>query len=100
VGTPVSVEEDHHETLPARAAVAGDGRRLRSLVHFRVTFINQSIVNCAATATYLRRSGDSALNGSNHFTIIQFDPTELLIYIWNSTQSQTMDIPFALIVAC
>jgi hypothetical protein len=57
-------------------------------------------LNCAATANYLRGSGDSALNVSNHFTIIQFDPTELLVYIWNSTQSQTMDIPFALIVAC
>jgi hypothetical protein len=67
--------------------------------NFRVTF-NQSTVNCAATANYLRRSGDSALNVSNYFTIIQFDPTELLVYIWNSTQSQTLDIPFALIVAC
>jgi hypothetical protein len=67
--------------------------------NFRVTF-NQPIANCAATANDLRRSGDSALNVSNHFTISQFDPTELLVYIWNSTQSQTMDIPFALIVAC
>jgi hypothetical protein len=67
--------------------------------NFSVTF-NQSIVNCAATANYLRRSGDSALNVSNHFTIIQFDPTELLVYIWNSTQNQTMDIPFALILVC
>jgi hypothetical protein len=67
--------------------------------NFSVTF-NQSIVNCAATANYLRRTGDAALNVSNHFTIIQFQPTELLVYIWNSTQSQTMDIPFALIVAC
>jgi hypothetical protein len=66
---------------------------------FSVTF-NQSIVNCAATANYLRRSGDSALNVSNHFTIIQFQPTELQIYVWNSTQNQTMDIPFALIVVC
>jgi hypothetical protein len=66
---------------------------------FSVTF-NQSIVNRAATANYLRRGGDSALNVSNHFTIIQFDPTELLVYIWNSTQNQTVDIPFALIVAC
>ena len=32
--------------------------------------------------------------------LIQFDPTELLVYIWNSTQNQTTDIPFALIVAC
>lgn len=66
---------------------------------FSVTF-NQSIVNCAATANYLRRGGDSALNVSNHFLIIQFQPTELQVYIWNSTQNQTMDIPFALIVAC
>ena len=66
---------------------------------FSVTF-NQSIVNCAATANYLRRSGDPALNVSNHFLIIQFQPTELQVYIWNSTQNQTMDIPFALIVAC
>ena len=34
------------------------------------------------------------------FLIIQFQPTELQVYIWNSTQNQTMDIPFALIVAC
>ena len=66
---------------------------------FSVRF-NQSIVNCAATANYLRRSGDSALNVSNHFTIIQFQPTELQIYIWNSTLGQTVDIPFALIVVC
>lgn len=66
---------------------------------FRVTF-NQSIVNCAATANYLRRGGDSALNVSNHFTIIQFQPTELMVYIFNSTLNQTVDIPFALIVAC
>jgi hypothetical protein len=66
---------------------------------FRVTF-NQSIVNCAATANYLRGFSDSALNVSNHFTIIQFDPTELRVYIWNSALNQTMDIPFALIVAC
>ena len=66
---------------------------------FSVTF-NRSIVNCAATANYLRRVGDSALNVSNHFTIIQFEPTVLQIYIWNSTQNQTMDIPFSLIVAC
>lgn len=66
---------------------------------FSVTF-NQSIVNCAATANYLRRTGDTALNVSNHFTIIQFNPTVLQIYIWNSTLNQSMDIPFALIVAC
>jgi hypothetical protein len=66
---------------------------------FHVTF-NQSIVNCAATANYRRRGGDSALNVSNHFLIIQFQPTELEVYIWNSTKNQTMDIPFALIVAC
>ena len=67
--------------------------------NFSVTF-NQSIVNCAASANYLRGSGDGALNVSNHFTIIQFQPTELRIYIWNSALSQTMDIPFALIVVC
>ena len=67
--------------------------------NFRVTF-NQSIVNCAATANYLRGSGDGALNVSNHFVIIQFEPTELRVYIWNSTLNETMDIPFALIVAC
>ena len=38
--------------------------------NFRVTF-NRSIVNCAATANYLRRAMDSALNVSNHFTIIR-----------------------------
>jgi hypothetical protein len=67
--------------------------------NFSVTF-NQSIVNCAATANYLRRSGDPALNTANHFTIIQFDPTELRVYITSSTLDQLMDIPFALIVAC
>jgi hypothetical protein len=66
---------------------------------FRVTF-NQSIVSCAATANYLRRSGDAALNVENHFTIIQFDPTVFQVYIWNSGLNQTADIPFALIVAC
>ena len=66
---------------------------------FSVTF-SQSIVSCAATANYLRRTGDGALNVANHFTIIQFNPNELQIYIWNSTLNQTMDIPFALIVAC
>ena len=66
---------------------------------FRVTF-NRSIVNCAATANYLRRSDDSALNVSNHFTILQFEPQAFQVYIWNSALDQTMDIPFALIVAC
>ena len=66
---------------------------------FRVTF-NQSIVNCAATANYLRAFSDGSLNVANHFTIIQFDPTELRMYIWNSSLNQAMDIPFALIVAC
>jgi hypothetical protein len=84
-------------TLRGGAGVVASSRT--SSGNFRVTF-NQSIVNCAATANYLRNSNDSALNVSNHFTIIQFDPTVLQVYIWNSTQSQTMDIPFALIVAC
>lgn len=67
--------------------------------YFSVTF-NQSIVNCAATANSLTRTGDTAFNVSNHFTIIQQEPTELFVQIWNSTLNQFMDIPFALIVAC
>ena len=67
--------------------------------YFSVTF-NQSIVNCAATANYLTRSGDAASNVSNHLTIIQSEPTKLFVQIWNSTLNQFMDIPFALIVAC
>ena len=66
--------------------------------YFSVTF-NQSIVNCAATANSLHRSGDTPFNVSNHFTIMQ-EPTKLFVQIWNSTQNQFMDIPFALIVAC
>ena len=66
---------------------------------FRVTF-NQSIVNCAATANYLRAFSDSSLNVENHFTIIQLDPTELRVFIWNSYLNQAVDIPFSLIVAC
>ena len=84
-------------TLRGGSGVVASSRD--SLGDFRVTF-NQSIVNCAATANYLRSVGDSGLNTSNHFTIIQFDPTELLVDIWNSTLNQEMDIPFALIVAC
>ena len=61
---------------------------------------NQSIVNCAATASYLRESGDGALNVENHLTIIQFDPTEFRIYILNSVLNHTVNIPFGLIVVC
>jgi hypothetical protein len=84
-------------TLRGGSGVVASSRD--SIGDFRVTF-NQSIVNCAATANYLRRGGDSALNVSNHFTILQFEPTELLVDIWNSSLNQEMDIPFALIVAC
>lgn len=84
-------------TLRGGSGVVASSRT--SSGNFGVTF-NQSIVNCAATANYLRRSGDGALNVENHFTIIQFDPNEFRVYIWNSGLNQTADIPFALIVAC
>ena len=84
-------------TLRGGAGVVASSRT--SSGNFRVTF-NQSIVNCAATADYLRGSGDGALNVENHFTIIQFDPNEFRVYIFNSGLNQTADIPFALIVAC
>lgn len=67
--------------------------------NFSVTF-NQSVTNCAAMASYLRESGDVSWNVSNHFAITRTSATELRIYIWNSSINQSMDIPFALIVAC
>ena len=66
---------------------------------FSVTF-NQSVVNCAAVAEYLLQPTDGGSNVSNHFSITRWTTTELRIYIWNSTISQTQDIPFALMVAC
>ena len=67
--------------------------------NFSVTF-NQSVTNCAAMASYLRETGDVSWNVSNHFAITRTSATELRIYIWNSSINQSMDIPFALIVAC
>jgi hypothetical protein len=67
--------------------------------NFSVTF-NRSIVNCAATANYLRESTDVSLNVSLHLAITRLTATELRIYIWNSTSSTNVNIPFGLIVVC
>lgn len=66
---------------------------------FSVTF-NQSVVNCAATAGYLRETTDSSVNVSNHLAITRYTTTELRIYIWNTAISDNVNIPFALIVVC
>jgi hypothetical protein len=67
--------------------------------YFSVSF-NQSIVNCAATATYLRENNDVGYNLSNHFGITRFSSTELRINIWNSAVNDAPNIPFGLIVVC
>jgi hypothetical protein len=67
--------------------------------YFSVTF-NQSIVNCAATATYLRENNDVAFNLSNHFGITRFSATEYRLNIWNSSINDAPNIPFGLIVVC
>jgi hypothetical protein len=67
--------------------------------HFSVTF-NQSVINCAATATYLRENNDAGFNLSNHFGITRFSTTELRINIWNSAINDAPNIPFGLIVVC
>jgi hypothetical protein len=66
---------------------------------FSVTF-NQSVVNCAATAGYLRETTDSSVNVSNHLAITRYTTTELRIYIWNTAINDNVNIPFALIVVC
>ena len=67
--------------------------------NFSVTF-NQSVVNCAATAGYLRESTDSSVNVSNHLAITRWSTTELRIYIWNTVINDNVNIPFGLIVVC
>jgi hypothetical protein len=67
--------------------------------HYSVSF-NQSIANCAASATYLRENNDTSFNGENHFLIIRFSTTELRINIWNSSLNDYASIPFGLIVVC
>jgi hypothetical protein len=67
--------------------------------YFSVSF-NQSIANCAATATYLRENNDVGFNLSNHFGITRFSTTEFRINIWNSSINDAPNIPFALIVVC
>jgi hypothetical protein len=67
--------------------------------YFSVSF-NQSIVNCAATATYLRENNDVGFNLSNHFGITRFSMTEFRINIWNSAINDAPNIPFGLIVVC
>ena len=61
---------------------------------------NQSIVNCAATATYLRETNDVGFNLSNHFGITRFSTTEFRINVWNSSINDAPNIPFGLIVVC
>jgi hypothetical protein len=67
--------------------------------YFSVTF-NQSVVNCAATAGYLRENNDVGYNLSNHFGITRFSTTEFRINIWNSSINDAPNIPFGLIVVC
>ncbi len=67
--------------------------------YFSVTF-NQPVINCAATATYLRESNDVGYNLSNHFGITRFSTTEFRINIWNSAINDAPNIPFGLIVVC
>jgi hypothetical protein len=67
--------------------------------YFSVSF-NQSIANCAATATYLRENNDVGFNLSNHFGITRFSTTEFRTNIWNSSINDAPNIPFALIVVC
>src|SRR5215204_918861 len=66
---------------------------------FSVTF-NQSIVNCAATASYQRENNDTSYNVSNHFSVTRTSTTTFRIYTWNSAINDSFDLPFALIVAC
>jgi hypothetical protein len=70
-----------------------------SLGTFSVTF-NQSIVNCAATASYQRENNDTSYNVSNHFSVTRISTTAFRIYTWNSAINDSFDLPFALIVAC
>jgi hypothetical protein len=84
-------------TLRGGGGVVATSRQ--STGNFTVTF-NQSVANCAATASYLRQSGDSALNAENHFVIIRFVPTQLLVFITNPALGGAVDIPFGLIVVC
>jgi hypothetical protein len=67
--------------------------------YFSVSF-NQSIVNCAATATYDRENNDVGFNLSNHFGITRFSATEYRVNIWNSSINDAPNIPFGLIVVC
>ena len=67
--------------------------------YYSVSF-NQSIANCAATATYLRESNDVGFNLSNHFGITRLSTTEFRINIWNSSINDAPNIPFGLIVVC
>jgi len=70
-----------------------------SLGNFSVTF-NQSIVNCAATASYQRENNDTSYNVSNHFSVTRTSTTTFRIFTWNSAINESFDLPFALIVAC
>jgi len=67
--------------------------------YFSVSF-NQSIVNCAVTATYERENNDVGFNLSNHFGITRFSTTEFRVNIWNSSINDAPNIPFGLIVVC
>jgi hypothetical protein len=67
--------------------------------YFSVTF-NQSIVNCAAIASYQRENADVSYNVSNHFAITRYNTSVFRIYVWNSILNQQLDLPFALLVAC
>jgi len=66
---------------------------------FSVTF-NQSIVNCAATASYQRENNDTSFNVSNHFSVTRISTAAFRINTWNSAINDSFDLPFALIVAC
>jgi hypothetical protein len=84
-------------TLRGGGGVVASGRLFDG--YFSVRF-NQSIVSCAATATYLREGNDVGFNLSNHFGITRFSTTEFRINIWNSSINEAPNIPFALIVVC
>jgi hypothetical protein len=84
-------------TLRGGGGVVASSRQ--STGTFNVTF-NQSIANCAATASYLRQSGDPALNVENHFVIIRPSTTQLQIFIANPVLNGAVNIPFGLIVVC
>jgi hypothetical protein len=84
-------------TLRGGSGVVASSRL--SLGNFSVTF-NQSIVNCAATASYQRETNDTSYNVSNHFSVTRTSTTAFRIYTWNSAINDSFDLPFALIVAC